>query len=156
MRDLRISYALGLVLYSAIGSMGYIAIWNLKCSETIVNCYLTDISSVFVEVSYLYGLSTVYPCFIEVGRSRLLLYFYPEVTQKHRTYFNLAFMSAAMMFCFLGPYINLNTVLNLVGSLVCFFFVYYIPTMLHFKCFYKKTTDDESSLLGTDTTSDLE
>lgn len=77
MRDLKISYILGLLLYCAIGSMGYIAIWNLKCSETIVNCYLTDISSVFVEVSYLYGLSTVYPCFIEVGRSRLLLNFYP-------------------------------------------------------------------------------
>lgn len=79
LRDLKISYILGLLLYSAIGSMGYIAIWNLTCSETIVNCYLTDIASVFVEVSYLYGLSTVYPCFIEVGRSRLLLYFYPEV-----------------------------------------------------------------------------
>jgi len=32
MRDLKISYLLGLILYSAIGSMGYIAIWNLKCS----------------------------------------------------------------------------------------------------------------------------
>jgi hypothetical protein len=32
MRDLKISYLLGLLLYCAIGSMGYIAIWNLKCS----------------------------------------------------------------------------------------------------------------------------
>jgi len=32
MRDLKISYMLGLILYCAIGSMGYIAIWNLKCS----------------------------------------------------------------------------------------------------------------------------
>ncbi len=148
MRNLKISYLLGLVLYCAIGSMGYIAIWNLKCSETIVNCYLTDISSVFVEVSYLYGLSTVYPCFIEVGRSRLLLYFYPEVTKTHLRNFNVTFMSAAMLFCFLGPYINLNTVLNLVGSLVCFFFVYYIPTKLHMKCFYKKIEDDKSSLMA--------
>lgn len=40
MRDLKISYLLGLILYSAIGSLGYIAIWNKTCSETIVNCYL--------------------------------------------------------------------------------------------------------------------
>jgi hypothetical protein len=57
-------------------------------------------------------------------------------------------MVAAMLFCFLGPYINLNTVLNLVGSLVCFFFVYYIPSMLHLKCFYKKNDGDEKSLLA--------
>ena len=138
MRDLKISYLLRLVLYSAIGSMGYIAIWNLSCTETIVNCYLTDIASVFVEVSYLYGLTTVYPCFIEVGRSRLLLYFFPEIKKNHLRNFNVAFMSAAIMFCFLGPYINLNTVLNLVGSLVCFFFIYFIPSNLHLQCFYKK------------------
>ncbi len=105
----------------------------------------------FVEVSYLYGLSTVYPCFIEVGRSRLLLHFYPEVTITHRRNFNLAFMSAAMLFCFLGPYINLNTVLNLVGSLVCFFFVYYIPSMLHLECFYTKTDSESKSLLASET-----
>lgn len=48
MRDLKISYALGLSLYCAIGSIGYIAIWNLECTETIVNCYLKDLASVFV------------------------------------------------------------------------------------------------------------
>jgi hypothetical protein len=138
MRDLKISYVLGLVLYSAIGAMGNIAIWNKTCDETIINCYLDDISSLFVEVSYLYGLGTIYPCFIEVGRSRLLLYFFPEVTATHRRNFNLAFMTAAMLFCFLGPYIDLNTILNLVGSLVCFFFIYYIPSILHLKCFYPK------------------
>jgi len=57
-------------------------------------------------------------------------------------------MTAAMLFCFLGPYIDLNTVLNLVGSLVCFFFIYYIPTNLHLKCFHKKEIDDKSSLLN--------
>ena len=31
MRDLKISYLLGLVLYSAIGAMGYIAIWDKDC-----------------------------------------------------------------------------------------------------------------------------
>ncbi len=108
-------------------------------------------SSVFVEISYLYGLSTVYPCFIEVGRSRLLLYFFAEVTPVHRRNFNLAFMTAAMLFCFLGPYIDLNTVLNLVGSLVCFFFIYYIPSMLHLACFYKKGNNQEKSLLDSET-----
>lgn len=47
-------------------------------------------------------------------------------------------MTAAMLFCFLGPYIDLNTVLNLVGSIVCFFFIYYIPTKLHLACYYDK------------------
>ena len=60
-------------------------------------------------------------------------------------------MTAAMMFCFLGPYIDLNTVLNLVGSLVCFFFIYYIPSMLHMKCFYPKNDSIEKSLLGSET-----
>ena len=32
MRDLRISYILGLVLYSAIGAIGYIAIWDKQCT----------------------------------------------------------------------------------------------------------------------------
>lgn len=64
-------------------------------------------------------------------------------------------MTVAMMFCFLGPYIDLNTVLNLVGSLVCFFFVYYIPTNLHFKCFYKKNDGDKNSLLNSETTEDI-
>lgn len=65
-------------------------------------------------------------------------------------------MTAAMLFCFLGPYIDLNTVLNLVGSIVCFFFIYYIPTKLHLTCYYdKKDEGDKMSLLGSETTNEL-
>lgn len=59
-------------MYCAIGWIGSIAIWNKKCTETIINCYLKDIVVLLVEISYLYGRVTVFPCFIEVGRTRLL------------------------------------------------------------------------------------
>ena len=46
---------------------------------TIVNCYLNDWQALVVEIVYFYGLVTVFPCFLEVGRTRLLEYYYGEV-----------------------------------------------------------------------------
>ena len=90
---------------------------------------------------------TVFPCFIEVGRSRLLLYFFPEIKQIHFRSFNMTFMCLSIFCCFLGPYIALDTVMNLVGSVVCYFCVYYIPSMLHMHCLYRSTEEEQQSLI---------
>jgi hypothetical protein len=60
-------------------------------------------------------------------------------------------MGLSTLFCFLGPYVKLDIFMSLVGSLVCFFFIYYIPTMLHLYCYYKNSSPQQISLLNSTT-----
>jgi hypothetical protein len=54
---------LGFLLYELIGIFGTIAISGSKtCKQTLVDCYLSDWTVLIVEVSYLFGRITVFPC----------------------------------------------------------------------------------------------
>ena len=61
-RDLGIAYLIGFILYEFIGLLGAISISTLTCKETFVNCHLTEWSVLIVELSYLVGRITAFPC----------------------------------------------------------------------------------------------
>ena len=125
-----------------------------KCEVTIVNCYLDSWQALAVEIVYFYGLITVFPCFLEVGRTRLLEYFYGKMEEKHFRVFNVAFMIVSTLFNFFSPFLPLDLIMSLVGSLLCFFFVYLIPTKFHWQCLYHNhhpttlLTSSESDFVG--------
>lgn len=81
-------------------------------------------------------LLTVFPCFINVGRTRLLVYLYGEVRNQHTKYFNFGFMFLATTFAFLSPFLRLDLMMNLVGALLTIAFIYYIPIRFHMACLY--------------------
>jgi sodium-coupled neutral amino acid transporter 9 len=61
-RDVWLSYLMGFSLYELIGLFGGFAISGLECKETLVNCYLHEWTVLIVEISYLFGRVTVFPC----------------------------------------------------------------------------------------------
>jgi hypothetical protein len=91
-------------------------------------------------------LFTVFPCFINVGRTRLLTLLFKEVQAKHVAVFNLLFMFFGCLLTFLSPFFGLQMLMGFVGALPCFFFIYFIPIVLHFACLYKKRKLDWSIL----------
>lgn len=116
----------------------------------IVNCYKTEWLAVGVEATYFFMLLTVYPCFIEVGRNRLLEHYFGEITDRMFRIFNVIFVSLSCLLAFLSPYLPLDLVMNLVGSFLCFFFVYMIPIKFHWSCVYKEAREDKVSLITQD------
>jgi hypothetical protein len=101
-----------------------------------VDCYLTEWTILFVEITYFLGVVSAFPIMVEVGRTRILELFFGEVTQKQFTTYNITFMLVASCLSILSPIIPLSTLMSLVGALVCYFFIYMIPTMLHRACLY--------------------
>ena len=83
-------------------------------------------------------LLTVFPCFINVGRTRLLSFMFGDVEPKKVRYFNILFMVTATIFAFLSPFLKLDLLMNIVGALLTFFFIYYIPIKFHWVCLYKE------------------
>lgn len=160
LRDLKISYVLGFFIYASIGVLGSLPIIGKKlfnidntdktCKVTILNCYLKNILTLVVEICYFFMLNTVFPCFINVGRTRLLTYFYGSIQDKHVTIFNIAFMVTACIFAFFMAFLRLDLLLNLVGAFFCFFFIYLIPIRFHWACLYSKKTSNFNSLLTED------
>jgi sodium-coupled neutral amino acid transporter 9 len=71
-RDVGLAYLMGFSLYELIGLFGAFAVSGIECKETLVNCYLQEWTVLIVEVSYLFGRITVFPCTLEVARTRLL------------------------------------------------------------------------------------
>lgn len=129
-------------MYLLIGILGSLAIQDLTCKHTIVDCYLNNWQVLFVEISYLFGRITVFPCVLSISRTRLLEQFYGEVNPKKVKIFNIIFISIATMFSFLSPYLPIDLVMNLVGSIVCYFFIYAIPTKMHYECLFGKVARD--------------
>jgi hypothetical protein len=73
---------------------------------------------------------------VEVGRTRILELFFGRVTTKKFAIFNSSFMLVALFFSIISPIIPLSTLISMVGAFFCYFFIYLIPTYLHFKCLY--------------------
>lgn len=92
-------------------------------------------------------LLTVFPCFINVGRTRLLTRLFGAVFDNHVRIFNFGFMFVATLFAFLSPFLRLDLLMNLVGSILCFFFIYYIPIRFHWACLYNPRPEDSSSII---------
>lgn len=74
----------------------------------------------------------MFPCFLSIGRRRLLDFHFPSDPEKQVVRFNLLFMVVAIGFSFFSQFVTVDIVMNLVGALVCYFFLYVIPTRLHF------------------------
>ena len=91
-----------------------------------------------VSISYLFGRFTILPVALEVGRTRIIELVCGEVTEKRFRYFNIGFMIIATFFSVLSPYLPISLLINLNGALICFWFIYLIPTRLHFGCLYPK------------------
>lgn len=111
------------------------------CKQTLVDCYLSDWTVLIVEVSYLFGRITVFPCTLEVARTRLIDLFFPQKNDNHFKYFNILFMILAALMSILSPFIPFSLMMNIVGAVICYFFIYLFPSMLHYKCLYKKRRD---------------
>lgn len=139
-----LSYLLGFLLYELIGLFGGFAVSgpsNPECKETLVNCYLHEWAVLIVELSYLFGRITVFPCTLEVSRTRLIELFTDKVEDHHFKYFNIFFMIFATIMSILSPFIPISLMMNIVGAVICYFFIYLFPTLLHYTCLYKKKTD---------------
>lgn len=118
------------------------------CNVTIINCFLTEYKTLTVEILYFFMLLTVFPCFINVGRTRLLTRLFGSVFDNHVRIFNFGFMFISSLFAFLSPFLRLDLLMNLVGSILCFFFIYYIPIRFHWACLYEVKTTEDSSIIS--------
>jgi hypothetical protein len=67
-----------------------------------------------------------------------------KVEDHHLKYFNIGFMVFATIMSILSPFIPISLMMNIVGAVVCYFFIYLFPTLLHYACLYKKKVDEES------------
>ena len=55
-------------------------------------------------------------------------------------------MIIATIICILSPILPISTLMNIVGSIICYFFIYLIPTWMHFRCLYPLHKTDDSLL----------
>jgi amino acid permease len=141
-RDVAFSYMLGFLLYELIGLFGGFAVSDIDCKETLVNCYMSEWTVLIVELSYLFGRITVFPCTLEVSRTRLIELYVEKVEDRHFKFFNIAFMVFASVMSILSPFIPISLMMNIVGAVVCYFFIYLFPTLLHYTCLYKQKVDE--------------
>ena len=51
-------------------------------------------------------------------------------------------MPVATFFSIISPIIPLSTLISLVGAFFCYFFIYLIPSYLHFSCLYSPNKHD--------------
>ena len=53
-------------------------------------------------------------------------------------------MVIATIFSILSPYLPLSILMSIVGAVVCYFFIYLIPTKIHYGCLYNNKANEES------------
>lgn len=63
-------------IYLLVSVSGAFAISDKHCTNTLIDCFLTDWTILFVEVTYLFSRIGGFPIMIEVARTRLLTLFY--------------------------------------------------------------------------------
>lgn len=135
--------------YIVVALAGSFAISNKHCTDTIIDCYLTDWTILFVEVTYLLGRICALPINIEISRIRLIEVIFGEMTEKRFKVFNIIFMVMATIISVISPILPLSTLMTLVGSIICFFFIYLLPVKMHLNCLYppSKVKDEEGSII---------
>ena len=57
-------------------------------------------------------------------------------------------MITSTIFNFFSPFLPLDEIMNLVGSILCFFFVYLIPCKFHWDCLYYNIKPEKESLIS--------
>jgi len=134
------------MIYAVLAVFGALAITDKDCTNTFINCYLSNWTILFVEVGYLFSRLTVFPCVLEVGRTRLLKTFVDNVKDYHLKLFNFGFVFVGAIFSMFSPYVPISMLMNLVGSIVCYFFIYLIPTKLHLECLYGRKSKPKDGL----------
>lgn len=136
LRDLGFTYILGFTTYQSVAFLGAIAIAGFDCKNTFIDCYLSDWTVLPVAISYFLSIVSAFPIMVEVGRTRILDLFFNGVSKKKIMIFNSTFMVVATFFGIISPIIPLSTLISLVGAFFCYFFIYLIPTVLHFTCLH--------------------
>jgi hypothetical protein len=134
-------------IYLLVSVAGAFAISDKQCTNTLIDCFLTDWTILFVEVTYLFSRISGFPIMIEVARTRLLTLFYGELTPKRFTAFNILFMVAATIISIMSPKIPLSILMSIVGAVVCYFFIYLFPTKVHYGCLYPNRVKKQESLI---------
>ena len=127
-KDLRTTYVMAFVAYEIIAVLGTLAVSGKNCSNTIVDCYLHDWTILIVSVSFLFGRMTILPVALEVGRTRILELFCSDVNEEKYKKFNIGFMLVATFFSVMSPFISISLLININGALICYWFIYLIPT----------------------------
>jgi hypothetical protein len=56
-------------------------------------------------------------------------------------------MIIATAFSMLSPFLPISLLMNIVGAVVCYFFIFLIPTKIHYGCLYPKRKANEESLI---------
>jgi len=56
-------------------------------------------------------------------------------------------MLVGSLFSIMSPYLPLSTLMSIVGAVVCYFFIYLIPTKIHFSCLYTKRDSTQERLV---------
>ena len=137
---------MGFGTYLAIGIFGAFAINGKTCTNTLVDCYLTEWSVLIVEFTYLLGRLSSFPIMVQIGRTRLIELFVEKVENKHANIYNISFMLFASVISIISPIIPLSTLMSLVGAIFCYYFIYFLPTQMHFGCLYGKKQAKDSLL----------
>jgi len=139
---------MGFTIYEVISILGTLAVSGKDCSISMVDCYLHDWTILIVSVSFLFGRLAYLPVTVEVGRTRLIELYSSSVNEKNFKYFNIAFMVVATFFSILSPYLSVALLLNIVGAVVCYLFIYLIPTKIHYGCLYPKKSNKNEVEMG--------
>ena len=139
---------MGFVIYSIVSVLGTFAISGKTCSNTMVDCYLHDWTILIVLVSFLLGRICYLPCVVEVGRTRIMELYTSDISEKNFKYFNIGFMAVATLFSIMSPYLSIALLLNIVGAVVCYVFIYLIPTKMHYSCLYPKKANKREVEMG--------
>ena len=106
-----------------------------------------------VEITYLLGRIAIYPSMLEVARTRTLEFFLPRIEEKHFRNFNIGFMVIACLFGIGSPYIPMSVLMNLIGAVFAYYFIYLAPAMIQYRTLFKPLSATQETLLD-DTHSD--
>jgi hypothetical protein len=147
-RDVGIVHVMGFAIYEVVSILGTLAVSGKECSGSMVDCYLHDWTILIVSFSFLVGRLAYLPVVVEVGRTRLIELYFPTVSEKNFKYFNIGFMAVATLFSIMSPYLSIALLLNIVGALVCYLFIYLIPTKIHYGCLYPKKSNKNEVEMG--------
>ena len=57
----------------------------------------------------------------------------------------MGFLVVATLSSIFSPYISITLLMNFSGAIVCYLFIYLVPTKIHYTCLYPKSASNSVS-----------
>jgi len=142
-RNLKTIFIGTYILYSLLGVLGYISIFNkipkIMDPKLYIDYLPSNLENTLLELLILVKFITVSPFFIHIARQNFYSIFTNDVDSIGFLYnqlFNCTLLITAFMLSFYG--ISAKKILGSSGAVIGFMVVHYIPIKLHFKCLFNK------------------